>query len=151
MKIINKLSLTLLIILLISGCSKKEEETFHNLDLAGEWNFATDTADIGISQQWYRKEFRETIQLPGSMKENGKGFEPTLQTEWTGSIYDSSWFFNPRMKEYRQPGDLKFPFWLTPVKYYKGPAWYQKKVKIPDSWEDHRIVLLLERLDKASG
>lgn len=35
----------------------------------------------------------------------------------------------------------KVPFWLQPVKYYKGKAWYQKEVVIPDSWEGKDISL----------
>ncbi len=43
------------------------------------------------------------------MLTNGKGDEVTLHTKWTGSIYDSSWFFNPG---WRNTGSLviwKFP------------------------------------------
>ncbi|MDP4292569.1 MAG: glycoside hydrolase family 2 TIM barrel-domain containing protein, partial [Bacteroidota bacterium] len=42
-------------------------------------------------------------------------------------------------------GNLKFPFFLTPEKYYVGAAWYQKEVTIPDNWKGKRIVLFLER------
>ena len=38
------------------------------------------------------------------------------------------------MKNTRQPGNIKIPFWLEPVKYYKGVAWYQKDVEIPENW-----------------
>ena len=61
------------------------------------------------------------------MAQNLKGDDITLQTKWTGSIYDSSFFFNPRLVKYRQPDHLKIPFWLTPAKHYVGAAWYQKK------------------------
>jgi hypothetical protein len=47
----------------------------------------------------------------------GKGNDITIKTEWTGSIYDSSFYFNPRFKKYREPKP-KFPFWLTPKKRY---------------------------------
>ena len=115
-----------------------------SISLAGEWNFKIDTQDVGLEEHWYTKHFEETIHLPGSMVENGKGFEPTLTTKWTGSIYDSSWFYNPRLAKYRQPGNIKFPFWLTPDKYYVGPAWYQKTVTIPKDWKGQRIELFLE-------
>jgi hypothetical protein len=97
-----------------------------SISLAGDWHFETDRNDAGIQEKWFNKKLSDNIKLPGSMLTNGKGDEVTIKTKWTGSIYDSSWFFNPRMEKYRQPGNLKFPFWLTPGKYYVGAAWYQK-------------------------
>jgi hypothetical protein len=79
------------------------------------------------------------------MTQNLKGDDITLKTKWTGSIYDSSWFYNPHMAKYRQPGNLKIPFWLTPPKHYTGAAWYKKEVVIPQNWKDKRVVLFLER------
>jgi hypothetical protein len=49
-------------------------------------------------------------------------------TGWTGSIVDRSYFTEERYAKYRQPGNIKIPFWLKPVKYYAGAAWYQKEV-----------------------
>jgi hypothetical protein len=115
------------------------------ISLAGTWAFQIDSADRGLSEQWFLKPLNDTIHLPGSMLENGKGNNITLKTKWTGSIYDSSWFYNPRMAKYRQPGNLKIPFWLTPAKHYTGAAWYQKEVMIPADWKNKRIVLFLER------
>ena len=115
------------------------------LSLEGEWKFAIDTLDKGESERWFESVLPETISLPGSMMTNGKGFVPDLDTKWTGSIYDSSWFFNPRMAKYRQPGNLRFPFWLTPGFYYVGPAWYQHEIIIPADWKQKRMMLYLER------
>ncbi|MBS1566284.1 MAG: beta-glucuronidase, partial [Bacteroidetes bacterium] len=69
----------------------------------------------------------------------------TLTTKWTGSIYDSSWFFQPRLAKYRQPGNIKIPFWLTPNKEYVGAAWYRREVIIPAAWQQKHITLFLER------
>jgi hypothetical protein len=115
------------------------------ISMQGVWGFQTDPSDLGVTEKWYQHPLKETIQLAGSMVENGKGDVPTLKTKWTGSIYDSSWFYNPRMAKYRQPGNIKFPFWLTPDKYYVGAAWYQKVVTIPADWKGKRVVLYLER------
>jgi hypothetical protein len=116
-----------------------------SISLAGDWQFQIDRNDVGVQEQWFNKKLADSIKLPGSMLTNGKGDDVTLQTKWTGSIYDSSWFFNPRMEKYRQPGNLKFPFWLTPAKYYVGAAWYQKEVTIPANWTKKNIELFLER------
>jgi len=88
---------------------------------------------------------KETVKLPGSMLENNRGDDLTLNTKWTGSIYDSSWYFRPDMEKYRQKGNLKFPFWLTPNKHYVGVAWYQREVEIPANWKGQKIELFLER------
>jgi len=116
-----------------------------SISLAGKWSFQIDRNDAGIQEKWFSKKLSDNIQLPGSMLTNGKGDEVTLQTKWTGSIYDSSWYFNPRMEKYRKPGNLKFPFWLTPDKYYLGAAWYQKEVTVPAGFAGKHVELFLER------
>lgn len=115
------------------------------IDLSGTWLFEIDRQDVGQKEKWFARKLSDKIYLPGSMAENRKGDEVTLKTDWTASIYDSSFFFNPRLEKFRQPGNLKIPFWLTPVKYYVGPAWYQREVIVPKNWKDERIQLYLER------
>lgn len=115
------------------------------IDLQGTWRFAIDSLDKGIQEKWFTRKLGDKIQLPGSMLENNKGNLVTLQTQWTGSIYDSSWYFNPRMAKYRQGLRPKFPFWLTPRKHYIGAAWYQRTFTIPKNWKNQRISLYLER------
>jgi hypothetical protein len=114
------------------------------ISLSGKWRFKIDKQDEGQAQKWYNQKLPETVELPGSMAGNLKGDEITLKTKWTGSIYDSSYFYHPRLEKYRQPGNLKIPFWLTPAKHYTGAAWYQKDIEIPADWKDKRIVLSLE-------
>jgi hypothetical protein len=115
-----------------------------SISLAGKWRFKIDAQDEGIKGKWYSTVLPETINLPGSMAENLKGDDITLKTKWTGSIYDSSYFFHPRLEKYRKPGNLKIPFWLTPAKHYTGAAWYQKEIEIPTNWKGKRLVLSLE-------
>ncbi len=115
-----------------------------SISLAGKWRFKIDAKDEGIKGKWYSSVLPESVNLPGSMAENLKGDDITLKTKWTGSIYDSSYFFHPRLEKYRKPGNLKIPFWLTPTKHYTGAAWYQKAIEIPASWKGKRLVLSLE-------
>jgi len=140
-----KLSLMRLCIPFIIICFFSCQPESRQLAINGVWQFAIDGEDQGKNDRWFDKTFKETIELPGSMMEQDKGYAPTLSTRWTGSIYDSSWYFNPAMEKYRQPGNLKFPFWLTPGKYYSGAAWYQKEVTIPKGWKNKQIFLHLER------
>lgn len=129
-------------ILIFSSIGFAQNKT---IDLSGKWRFDIDRNDVGIIEKWFSKTLRDNIHLPGSMAENRKGDDVTLNTQWTASIYDSTFFFNPRLEKYRQQEKLKLPFWLTPVKYYVGPAWYQKDVIIPADWKNDRVVLYLER------
>jgi beta-galactosidase/beta-glucuronidase len=120
-------------------------EIRRHISLAGEWKFRIDSLDTGIRDHWYGDELEGAIVLPGSMAENGLGDEVTLSTPWTGSISDSSYFKEDSYERYRQPDNLKIPFWLKPVKYYAGAAWYQREVVIPGNWEGKRVILTLER------
>lgn len=115
------------------------------IDLSGTWQFEIDRQAVGQSEKWYNRNLSDNIYLPGSMPENRKGDDVTLHTQWTASIYDSSFFYNPRLAKFRQPGNLKIPFWLTPEKYYVGVAWYQREVVVPKDWKGERIQLFLER------
>ena len=115
------------------------------IDLAGTWRFAMDTSDSGVRQEWYRQVLPETVTLPGSMAENGKGFPVTVETRWYGGIVDRSWFTEPRFAPYREPGNVKVPFWLMPTKVYYGAAWYQRDVVVPESWKGRAVSLWLER------
>ncbi len=90
------------------------------ISLAGQWRFAIDKNDIGINEKWFNKKLDDVINLPGTMAENRKGDDITLTTKWTGSIYDSSFFFRPSLAKYRTPDNLHIPFWLTPAKHYTG-------------------------------
>ena len=56
-------------------------EKFQMIDLSGQWQFGIDSLDQEISKEWYARE--PGIKLPGSMAENGKGYDITLNTLWT--------------------------------------------------------------------
>ena len=116
-----------------------------SISLAGVWQFKSDSLDEGVSGKWFLKNISESISLPGSMTTNGKGDDISVDTKWTGGIVDKSWFTDKKYEKYRKPGNIKVPFWLTPVKSYVGPAWYQRTVMIPKDWIGKRIVLFLER------
>ncbi|GAA4307121.1 sugar-binding domain-containing protein [Aestuariibaculum suncheonense] len=133
------------IALIMFHSCKNEEEL--KINLSGEWRFKIDSLDAGIEEKWYQKALPEVVSLPGSMAQNGKGNDITVDTKWTGNMWnDSLWYTDPEMKKYREKGNVKVPFWLTPVKEYTGPAWYQKEVSIPESWSDRAISLNLERV-----
>ena len=93
------------------------ETNLEKMPLAGTWSFRLDAEDVGVKEKWFAKTFDDTVQLPGTTDENHKG-----------------------IKKDEQCTDR-----LSRVWYWKGPAWYQRKVTIPESWKGKRITLFLER------
>ena len=134
--------LILISFLALTAYSTKTE---NRIDLSGSWRFSVDPGDKGISEKWFSRSLADKVMLPGSMSTNGKGDDITINTKWTGQIIDSSYFKNPEYAIYREPGNIKIPFWLQSLKHYQGAAWYQKEVNIPQDWTGKEITLFLER------
>jgi len=138
----TKRLITFIAILGIATCSFAQSV----INLAGEWQFRMDPKDVGVNEQWYNQPFDESITLPASMPQALKGYDISTDTKWVGSLYDSSYFFNPYMKKYRNPGkDMKLQFFLTPQKHYVGVAWYKKTVHIDENEVLPMYTLFLER------
>lgn len=127
--------LSLLSLMILTSFAQK------TINLSGTWDFQIDRNGSYNASQKYD----DTIKLPGSMLTNGKGDLPSIDTKWTGSLYDSSYYYNPYMEKYRHIGSIKFPFFLTPEHYYVGYAWYRQNTNIPREWKRNRVVLFLER------
>lgn len=143
MKLKFKYILLSISLFLLLSCGKEETKT---IDLSGTWHFQIDSLDQGVSEKWFDEDLSDTISLPGSMAENGKGNNISMDTKWTGSMWnDSAWYKSPKYEKYRQPGNIKVSFWLSPNKVYTGPAWYQKQVDIPEIWKGKAVNLHLER------
>ncbi len=114
--------------------------------LAGEWNLRLDPEDAGERAGWFATLGPgRPVRLPGSLVAQGIGEPVTVETPWTGTIVDRSWFTAPEFEADRQPGRIRVPFWLQPDTVYVGPAWYQREVDIPADAEGRRLELVLER------
>src|SRR5690606_30781568 len=113
--------------------------------LSGEWRFQLDRDDVGINERWFERSLADHIELPGNLPEQAIGDDVTTSTPWMGDVKHHQWFKDPLYADHAQPGDVHFPFWLQPDKYYAGVAWYQRDIEIPKSWQGKRIVLTLER------
>jgi hypothetical protein len=135
------------IVILLTALALKDRDNYgtSTISLAGEWNFSLDESDRGIAEKWYGKNLTQKISLPGSLAENNYGDDPNLTTPWVGNILDSTWFKNPEFAKYRTQDNFKPPMWLTPKKYYRGVAWYQKEVTVSADWKGKAIELFLER------
>ncbi|WP_287212149.1 sugar-binding domain-containing protein [Muribaculum sp.] len=108
----------------------------NRISLDGEWAFA-----VGDTCRFTG----DKILLPGSMVTRGKGDAVTDKTIWTGSTYDSTYYFSPAMAPFREKGNIKYPFFLTPGTHYVGNAWYERDVFIPAGYAGKSVLLHLER------
>lgn len=117
------------------------------LDLSGVWRIRLDRDGIGEADQWFASELAGDVDfhLPGSVQEQGFGDAVTVDTPWTGLIIDRSYFTDDRYAPYREPGNIKIPFWLQPETHYRGAAWVQRDLDVPEDWGGRRIALTLER------
>jgi len=114
---IRKAWAALCCVILLATCSVHAEHVSTTLPLTGTWKFRLDAEDVGAAEEWFARQFDDTVQLPGTTDENHKG-----------------------VKKDEHCIDR-----LSRVWYWKGPAWYQRCETIPDAWRSKRITLLLER------
>lgn len=124
-------------------------EAHWSLDLSGEWRCALDPDGVGELERWFRQALPEdapAVTLPGSIQHQGLGDPVGVDTPWTGSIVDRSYFTEERYAPYREPGNVAVPFWLQPRVYYRGAAWFQREVEVPEGWAQRDVVLSLERV-----
>lgn len=105
----------LLLTLILVGARFSSAET---QSLTGQWGFRLDPQNAGIEQKWFEQHLLDTIRLPGSTDEARKGALNTTTPT------------------------LDRPYRLHP---YAGPAWYQREIEIPKSWQGQRVTLELER------
>jgi len=133
------------IILFLSVLCSCNQASDLSMDLSGEWKVRLDRNDHGISEEWFNMDFEETVFLPGSLAENKLGDDISVNTVWTSTIIDSSWYTEEKYAPFRKEGNIRIPFWLQPEKRYVGAAWYQKEVRIPENWDQKHVVLHLER------
>ena len=130
---------TILLPLMLLASPHASSET---ISLAGEWAIALGKAPDEGSPQ--------TINLPGSLQNQGFGLRPNIHTEWTTNIGKEliqTYLKKPAYKPYltSDADSFKMPFWLTPERHYVGEAWYEKSITVPASWQDKVVTLYLER------
>lgn len=118
MKNLNGQALVFLCLLLLvcTSCSHKASRDV--LDLQGNWRFSLDSLDKGEEGKWYSVALGDEIILPGTTDTNKKGFRNTRNDETT---------------------------YLSREYPYRGKAWYQKEITVPEGWHDKTLHLTLER------
>jgi hypothetical protein len=113
------------------------------VSLAGEWRFALDRSDAGITASWFNEDLRDRIRLPGVLQAQGFGDLISTNTPWVLSLHDKNWFLREDYRAYTQPGNVKVPFLCQPPRHYLGAAWYQRDLDIPTHWAGRHLGLFL--------
>lgn len=89
------------------------------IPIEGIWNFKLDPFETGVNSNGVQllPQLAETITLPGSTDQGGKGYKTQSMTSLR----------------------------LTRAFEYKGIAWYEKEIYIPADWKNKDAALFLER------
>ncbi len=110
---------TLLLGMLLTTQLPAQQPLQPNIDLSGMWRFQLDPMGFGKTpgSELYLDKLSETIMLPGSTDQGGKG------------IKNSARYVDRLSRKFE----------------YQGAAWYQREVVIPAAWAGKEIYLDLER------
>ena len=119
MRKINSLKLQSVVLLLAVFSSIKMTGQTQEIDLSGLWRFQTDVMDFrrGSLSPRYAHVLQDSIMLPGITDDYQIGYK----------------------SPYRHIDRL------TRVYEYMAPAWYQRDIEIPESWNGKRIFMYFER------
>jgi hypothetical protein len=138
-------SLTAIPFLGVASVARGSGAAVPETPLGGIWRRALDPRDAGLAASWFARRLPDTIRLPGSLEQDRIGNPVSVDTPWTGDINDRSYFTAADYAAYRQPGNIKVPFFLQPDSWYRGPAWYQCDIVVPEAWRGKRVELFMER------
>jgi hypothetical protein len=117
--------------LLLVSCLLGTVEAQQVIDLSGQWRFALDRSDVGITEQWFTRSLKDRIKLPVFCRSQGYGDEISAKTPWVLSLYDRNWFLRAEYKQYAIGPNVRVPFLSQPPRHYLGAAWYQRDIEIP--------------------
>lgn len=124
------------IVLILPACISRAE----TIDLSGKWNFQMGAS---VSQP-----FTDTIHLPGTVSQAGKGTPFTQQAVLPAlspeDLIPQKGLTFGRPANYATE-DLVLMH-LQQRFSYVGPALYQREFDVPETWEDKDIELVLERV-----
>ena len=70
------------------------------VNLSGTWQFALDTQDRGISENWFNRALPDKISLPGVLQAQNYGNEIAADTPWVLSLYDKNWFLRADYQDF---------------------------------------------------
>jgi Glycosyl hydrolases family 2, sugar binding domain/Glycosyl hydrolases family 2 len=129
---------------LIALCTSLTAAT---IDLSGKWGLQLDPGDQGMVSNFWLKPFDDTIVLPGTISQAGKGnplgLTPPLERPSPENLNLKHGLTFGRSKSTFANASLQH---LYQRFSYIGPAWYRRNVEIPESWTNQDVQLVLERV-----
>jgi hypothetical protein len=109
----------LMLAIVINACSAVPEQfNREKISLDGEWSFSLDTLQSGINERWFNKDLPESVNLPGTLDENGKGI------------------INNNHQETMR---------LSRERTFEGWSWFRKNITIPAEWQGKHVRMIMER------
>ncbi len=114
-----------------------------SLDLAGEWRLRLDPEDAGLPAQWQAGPLtgKDRIVLPNTLDLAGVGFALDTNTMSHGAPFPITTRF-PGVKEPTRADEHGY---LVRRHLFVGAAWYEREIKIPETWRDRSVALRIER------
>ena len=100
------------------GLAQQSPAWMEPISLAGQWRVTLDPNKEGVEKQFFNRELPEQISLPGSTDEAKLG-TPNPNKPTLDGLYR--------------------------LYLYEGPAWFQRDIQIPVTWQGKQISLFLER------
>ncbi len=120
-------------------CSGLYAQDIQVMSLAGQWRFAPDSASVGTAGQWFKRELPKTAAL------FPRGTD-MLTNDW--------------IKLPGSPDESKIGYLLKPlssiktedekVRKYRGAYWVQRRITVPESWNEETISVETNELPKFS-
>lgn len=118
------------------------------INLSGKWQFELDPQHQGIRDEWWKKSLNDSITLPGTTSEAGKGHPLagpiSLGTRGTESYTPKRGLSFGRPKDYADQNPMLMH--LQQRFAYVGPAWYRRSFDMPAGWTGKDVELFLERV-----
>lgn len=116
------------------------------IDLSGRWQFQLDPNDQGLASHLWEKPFNDTIHLPGSTAEAGKG---TALVPPPAPVFSETENFDLRHglsfgRDQSTHDNAAFAHLYERYSYI-GPAWYRRAIRLPARWIGRDVELEFER------
>ncbi len=113
------------------------------LDLSGQWRVRLDPQDQGVSAAWADAPLvgDGRIALPNTLDCAGLGF--ALDTN--SMLHAAPFPVTTRFPGVKEPIRADEHGYLVRRHLFVGPAWYEREIDVPESWQGRRAVLRVER------
>ena len=118
--------------LVAQPAARQPSEQRPSIDLSGEWEFKLDPLDAGRAGKWFEETvpYERKIQVPGAWNAQGAAYEQeAVLREYEAKLLNEQ----KQLFGLGTLGKESESAKLSSV--YPGPAWYRRKVKIPEDWK----------------